>query len=129
MAPIVTGEVNPAVLEDLIRLCVQLDKLRYPDPGNDPDPDPDPGDPGEPGEPGTDSGVHGQGAPVPDTTRAWEALEQAVIGKAVDLLSGPGGAGGEFLRRRPARRSGSRGRACRWTSVLASRSRPRSATR
>ena len=30
MAPIVTGEVNPAVLEDLIRLCVQLDKLRYP---------------------------------------------------------------------------------------------------
>ena len=32
MAPIVTGEVNPAVLEDLIRLCVQLDKLRYPDP-------------------------------------------------------------------------------------------------
>ena len=33
MAPIVTGEVNPAVLEDLIRLCVQLDKLRYPGPG------------------------------------------------------------------------------------------------
>ena len=32
MAPIVTGEVNPAVLEDLIRLCVQLDKLRYPGP-------------------------------------------------------------------------------------------------
>ncbi|MGH3234917.1 MAG: HNH endonuclease, partial [Streptosporangiaceae bacterium] len=32
-------------------------------------------------------------------TRAWEALEQAVIGKAVDLLSGPGGLAG-FLRRR-----------------------------
>src|SRR5580700_6479043 len=60
MAPIVTGEVNPAALEDLIRLCVQLDKLRYP--GGDPDPDP-----------GTGTG--GQGAPAPDTTRAWEALE------------------------------------------------------
>jgi Domain of unknown function (DUF222) len=84
MAPIVTGEVNPAALEDLIRLCVQLDKLRYP--GGDPDPDP-----------GTGTG--GQGAPAPDTTRAWEALEQAVIGKAVDLLSGPGGLAG-FLRRR-----------------------------
>jgi hypothetical protein len=82
MAPIVTGEVNPAALEDLIRLCVQLDKLRYP--GGDPDP-------------GTGTG--GQGAPAPDTTRAWEALEQAVIGKAVDLLSGPGGLAG-FLRRR-----------------------------
>ena len=28
MAPFVTGEVNPAVLEDLVRLCVQLDRLR-----------------------------------------------------------------------------------------------------
>ena len=38
-------------------------------------------------------------APAPDTTRAWEALEQAIIGKAVDLLSGPGGLA-SFLRRR-----------------------------
>ena len=38
----------------------------------------------------------------PGTTghpRAWEALEQAIIGKAVDLLSGPGGLA-SFLRRR-----------------------------
>ena len=34
-----------------------------------------------------------------DTTAARAALEQAVIGKAVDLLSGPGGLAG-FLRRR-----------------------------
>ena len=34
-----------------------------------------------------------------DTTRAWDALEQAVIGKAVDLVSGPGGLA-SFLRRR-----------------------------
>ena len=111
MAPIVTGEVNPAALEDLIRLCVQLDKLRYPD--RDLDPGSDTGDPGEPGSdpggPGSEpapgsggapgTGADGQGAPAPDTTRAWDALEQAVIGKAVDLLSGPGGLAG-FLRRR-----------------------------
>ena len=97
MAPIVTGEVNPAVLEDLIRLCVQLDKLRYPD--RDPDPGSDTGGPGGDPDPAPGAGADGQGAPAPDTTRAWEALEQAVIGKAVDLLSGPGGLAG-FLRRR-----------------------------
>ena len=81
MAPYVTGNVNPAVLEDLVRLCVQLDHLRR---GADRD----------------SSGSDGeQPAPAPDTTRAWEALEQAVIGTAVDLLSGPGGLA-SFLRRR-----------------------------
>ena len=34
MAPIVTGEVNPAALEDLIRLCVQLHRLRDPSTGD-----------------------------------------------------------------------------------------------
>src|SRR6476659_9995228 len=65
MAPVVTGDVNVGALEDLVRLCVELDARRR------------------------------------DGTRdaAWAALEQAVIGKAVDLLSGPGGLAG-FLRRR-----------------------------
>ena len=79
MAPVVTGEVNPAALEDLIRLCVELHRLRDPDAGG--------------------TGDEGQAVPAPDTARAWAALEQAVIGKAVDLLSGPGGLAG-FLRRR-----------------------------
>ena len=89
-APVVTGEVNPAVLEDLIRLCVQLDKLRRHDP-----------DGGTRGTDTSDGGTSdgGQGAAASDTTRAWAALEQAVIGTAVDLLSGPGGLAG-FLRRR-----------------------------
>ncbi len=81
MAPFVTGEVNPAALEDLVRLCVQLHKLRHGTPDGD----------------GTDD-TAGAGAPA-DTSRAWEAIEQAVIGKAVDLLSGPGGLA-SFLRRR-----------------------------
>ena len=64
MAPIVTGDVNVDALEDLVRLCVELDARR-------------------------------DGA----RDAAWAALEQAVIGKAVDLLSGPGGLAA-FLRRR-----------------------------
>ena len=66
MAPIVTGDVNIDALQDLVRLCVELD------------------------------------GPAGGTARgnaAWAALEQAVIGKAVDLLSGPGGLA-SFLRRR-----------------------------
>ena len=69
MAPIVTGDVNVDALEDLVRLCVELDKLRR------------------------------GGESRPGTTAAWAALEQAVIGKAVDLLSGPAGLA-SFLRRR-----------------------------
>ena len=69
MAPVVTGDVNVDALDDLVRLCVELDRLRRGD------------------------------EPRPDTTQAWAALEQAVIGKAVDLLSGPGGLA-SFLRRR-----------------------------
>jgi Domain of unknown function (DUF222) len=65
MAPVVTGDVNVDALEDLVRLCVELDTRRR------------------------------------NGTRdaAWAAIEQAVIGKAVDLLSGPGGLA-SFLRRR-----------------------------
>jgi hypothetical protein len=75
VTPVVTGEVNPAALEDLIRLCAELDKRRRAEDRN--------GDAGD---------------PAPDTP-AKEALEQAIIGKAVDLLSGPGGLA-SFLRRR-----------------------------
>ena len=98
MAPVVTGDVNPAALEDLIRLCVQLDRLRRPgdaDASGTADTGSDTGD--------GDGGGGGDGAAAPgpdtDTARGWEALERAVIGKAVDLLSGPGGLAG-FLRRR-----------------------------
>ena len=77
MAPFVTGEVNPAALDDLVRLCVQLDRLHHHAGDSD----------------------DASSAPAADTTRAWEALEQAIIGKAVDLVSGPGGLA-SFLRRR-----------------------------
>ena len=72
MAPVVTGDVNVDALEDMVRLCVELDRLRR---GGSPD------------------------TPAAETTAARAAVEQAVIGKAVDLLSGPGGLA-SFLRRR-----------------------------
>jgi hypothetical protein len=65
VTPVVTGDVNPAALDDLVRLCVQLDRI----------------------------GRHGDGS-----DRAREALEQGIIGTAVDLLAGPGGLA-SFVRR------------------------------
>jgi Domain of unknown function (DUF222) len=82
MAPIVSGEVNVEALEDLVRLCTELGKLHHADDG-----DTDAASGGEPGAAG------------PDTGPAREALERAIIGTAVDLLSGPGGLA-SFLRRR-----------------------------
>src|SRR5216684_4402285 len=87
VAPVVMGEVNPAALDDLVRLCLELARLHRPGGADD----------GDPAAPGPDDGD--RAAPGADTTRAWEALEQAIIGKAVDLLSGPGGLA-SFLRRR-----------------------------
>jgi hypothetical protein len=82
MAPIVTGDVDVDALDDLVRLCVELDRLRR-----------------GAGDAAGGPGAPGPGGPGTGTTAAWAALEQAVIGKAVDLLSGPGGLA-SFLRRR-----------------------------
>jgi hypothetical protein len=81
MAPVVTGDVNVAALEDLVRLCTELGRLRHGGDGADADAGGGPGD------------------SAPETGPAWAALEQAIIGTAVDLLSGPGGLA-SFLRRR-----------------------------
>ena len=56
MAPVVTGDVNVDALQDLVRLCVELDRLRQ------------------------------GGRARPDITAAWAALEQAVIGKTTNFL-------------------------------------------
>ena len=69
MAPIVTGDVNVDALEDLVRLCVELE-----------------GD-----------ARQRDGAAE---NAAWAALEQAVIGKAVDLLAAGRLAAARVRRRR-----------------------------
>jgi hypothetical protein len=84
ITPVVTGEVNPAVLDDLVGLCLALAGHGH---GH-----------GRCGPAGTQDEQPGAG-PVPPAGRGREALEQAIIGKAIDLLSGPGGLA-SFLRRR-----------------------------
>ena len=84
LTPVVTGEVNAAALDGLVALCVELAGLGQAVPGR--------------------CGCACGGCacpprPSPPTPEAREALEKAIIGKAVDLVSGPGGLA-SFLRQR-----------------------------
>jgi hypothetical protein len=101
LAPVVTGNVDPGAFDDLVRLCVELDRYRHAA---------DRAVRGAAAD-GSGSGDTGDGSPdpaVPDgfrravgpgTAISREALEQAIVGKAAALLSGPGGLA-SFLRRR-----------------------------
>ena len=119
ISSVVTGEVDPSALDGLVRLCVELARLG---PGTGPDgadphdadpdrADPDGGDLGGADPDDTNQGDADQGDPdqgdadgQPAATAAApgsmarEALERAIIGQAVQLLSGPGGLA-SFLRR------------------------------
>jgi Domain of unknown function (DUF222) len=90
MAPIVTGDVNVDALDELVRLCILLDRHRRGADNHAADSTAD----GADGAHGRD-GARSAAGPSP----AWEAIERAIIGKAVDLLSGPAGLA-SFLRRR-----------------------------
>ena len=81
ISPVVTGDVDPGALDGLVRLCVELSRWDNPDPGDTGREQADPADP----------------AAAPSCL-SREALERAIIGKAVELLSGPGGLA-SFLRR------------------------------
>ena len=131
--PVVTGGIDPGVLDDLVGLCLQYaghgphcaagpDADCPQQPGQTADsPDtagqaegPDPADrTSQPGAPSDDSGQPedpqpgdrpgSDGArpsgPRPPTAQGQEMLRQAIIGRAVDLVSGPGGLA-SFLRTR-----------------------------
>jgi hypothetical protein len=107
VTPVVLGTVNPGVMEELIRFCVQLAGHG---PGRcTPNPTPDHGasDHGASDHGASDHGgpaPAGPGEPLPGSQPlppglSRESLEQAVIGKAVELLSGRDGLA-SFLRRR-----------------------------
>ncbi len=92
--PVVTGEVDPSLLDDLVHLCVKLAGHHgcggYGRPGDAPD---------EPGQSRDTAAGDGRVDPRPLTPQASEMLQHAIIGKAVDLVSGPGGLA-SFLRTR-----------------------------
>jgi hypothetical protein len=69
MTPVVTGDVDLSVLDELVRLCVHLDRLRH------------------------------NGTPDEQSMSLREVLEQQVIAAAVALVSGPGGLAGFLRRR------------------------------
>ena len=81
LIPVVTGQVDPAALDDLVSLCLQF-AGHGPHCGS-----PKHADPADPA------------GPRPPTPQALEMLRHAIIGKAVDLVSGPGGLA-SFLRTR-----------------------------
>src|SRR5579859_513908 len=93
LSPVVMGEVDPAALDGLVRLCVELSHWDDTDPG---DPDPGKADPEDADQDNADREAPATAATPGSIAR--EALERAIIGKAVDLLSGPGGLA-SFLRR------------------------------
>jgi hypothetical protein len=84
IAPVVTGDINPGVLDDLVALCLQLAGhgphcTLQPQSGTGPESPP--------------------AALAVLSGMSREAVRQAIIGKAADLLSGPGGLA-SFLRTR-----------------------------
>jgi len=115
ITPVITGDVNPGILDDLVTLCLQLAghgprcqpqpdatpagapaPAANPDPVSNPDPAGNPGPAAEPAPAGAGELPSGL-AVLSGMSR--EAIQRAIIGKAADLLSGPGGLA-SFLRTR-----------------------------
>ncbi len=142
MAPFVTGEVNPAALEDLVRLCVELDRL-----GHTPAPATAPAPPAATAPARAAPAAQGRRAPVL-TAPALTALAPTATPGRARLAPTPRGRGKASSARSSARlwtccraRAGSRAscgtgssapawpaRACPWTSATPRPSPPGSAT-
>ena len=83
VTPVVTADVDLAALDDLVRLCTQLDKLHH---GDDGSTSSDSDGPAAPEPAAAGPAAPAPGAPGPGAARAREALEQAIIGKTINLL-------------------------------------------
>jgi len=125
ITPVVTGDIDPGALDDLVALCLKLaghgahcTPHTGPDPAREPAPDPagepgsadDPVNPAGPADPASPAG-HAPARPggppagleqLSDMSR--EAIQQAIIEKVADLLSGPGGLASFLRTRQPGAR-------------------------
>jgi hypothetical protein len=115
VTPVVTCDVDLGALDDLVRLCLQLAghgahcaRDRHADPAGEPDahpadaasPDPaDEPDPAAPAGHAADTSSEPPAGLALLTGMSREAIQQAIIVKVADLLSGPGGLA-SFLRTR-----------------------------
>ncbi len=72
IVPVVTGDLDPDAIEDLIGLCVRYDQARHGCPALD--------------------------APQAETSETLGRLEQQILGRVIQIVSGPGGLA-SFLRR------------------------------
>jgi Domain of unknown function (DUF222) len=117
ITPVVTGGIDPGALDELVALCLAY-AGHGPHCGTRPDPTqagqpagprdaagqaggPDPADTTDQPEDSPRGGDPGRLGPRPPTAPAQEMLRHAIIGTAVDLVSGPGGLA-SFLRTRLA---------------------------
>jgi hypothetical protein len=104
--PVVTGQIDPAALDDLVNLCLQF-AGHGPHCGSPQHADPAAQSGQTADRPGAAAPADGPDAagnadlpgPRPPTPQALEMLRHAIIAKAVDLVSGPGGLA-SFLRTR-----------------------------
>ena len=106
IVPVVTGDLDPGALEDLIGLCVRYDQARRhgrPDP-DAPPASPPPASPPPPGHPaaGSDGAgtadSAGAGTAGAGTAETLGELEQQILARVIQIISGPGGLA-SFLRR------------------------------
>ena len=107
--PVVTGGIDPSALDDLVALCLTYAghgphrsrpdrRTRTRQTREAPGPAARTSQPADPGARGP-AGDPAAPGPRPPTAQALEMLRHAIIGKAVDLVSGPGGLA-SFLRTR-----------------------------
>ena len=99
--PVVTGQIDPGALDELVSLCLQYaGHGPHCGAGQDASPLHEPQDPDLRSEgPPDGEGATCPPGPRPPTAEALQMLRHAIISKAVDLVSGPGGLA-SFLRTR-----------------------------
>ncbi len=93
IVPVVTGDIDPDAVEDLIALCVRYDQARHGRPAADARPQAAAQAQATPPEAG-DGGIAGGGGQAQVLGR----LEQQILARVIQIVSGPGGLA-SFMRR------------------------------